>query len=114
MTLEPLTRPDAPALTLEIDHQRVSVPEGTTVLRAAELAGVYVPSLCSHKELSPFGGCRLCTVEIEGARGYPLACSTLATDGMEVTTDTVALREMREEILRLILSRAPLELPAVR
>ena len=92
----------------------VSVPEGTTVLRAAELAGVYVPSLCSHKELTPFGGCRLCTVEIEGARGYPLACSTLVADGMEVTTDTVALREMRQEILRLILSRASLELPAVR
>ena len=107
MTLEPLTRLDAPALSLEIDHQAVSVPAGTTVLRAAELAGVYVPSLCSHKELSPFGGCRLCTVEIEGARGYPLACSTLVADGMEVTTDTVALREMRQEILRLILSEHP-------
>ena len=77
------------------------------MLRAAELAGVYVPSLCSHKELSPFGGCRLCTVEIEGARGYPLACSTLVADGMEVTTNTVALREMRQEILRLILSEHP-------
>ncbi len=107
MTLEPLTRPDAPALALKIDKLPVSVPEGTTVLRAAELAGVYVPSLCSHKELSPFGGCRLCTVEIEGARGYPLACSTLVADGMEVTTDTVALREMRQEILRLILSEHP-------
>ena len=107
MALEPLPRPDAPALRLEIDHQPVSVPEGTTVLRAAELAGVYVPSLCSHRELTPFGGCRLCTVEIEGARGYPLACSTLVADGMEVTTDTVALREMREEILRLILSEHP-------
>ncbi len=107
MKLEPLPRPDAPALRLEVDHLPVSVPEGTTVLRAAELAGVYVPSLCSHKELTPFGGCRLCTVEIEGARGYPLACSTLVQDGMEVTTDTVALREMREEILRLILSQHP-------
>ena len=77
------------------------------MLRAAELAGVYVPSLCSHKELSPFGGCRLCSVEIEGSRGYPLACNTPATEGMAVTTDTVALREMREEILRLILSEHP-------
>ncbi|HUK78196.1 MAG TPA: molybdopterin-dependent oxidoreductase [Thermoleophilia bacterium] len=105
--LERLPRPDAPPVRLEIDHREVSVPEGTSVLRAAELAGVYVPSLCSHKELSPFGGCRLCSVEIEGARGYPLACNTVATEGMAVTTDTVALREMREEILRLILSEHP-------
>jgi predicted molibdopterin-dependent oxidoreductase YjgC len=77
------------------------------VLHAAELAGVYVPSLCSHKELSSFGGCRLCTVEIAGMRGYPLACGTLAEEGMQVTTDTVTLREMRQEILQLILSQHP-------
>ena len=73
-----LPRADARLLALEIDHVRVSVPEGVSVLRAAELAGVPIPSLCSHKELSAFGGCRLCTVEIVGMRGYPLACSTLA------------------------------------
>jgi formate dehydrogenase (NADP+) alpha subunit len=107
VTIEPLPRADARLLHLEVDHLPVSVPEGTTVLRAAEIAGVPVPSLCSHKELTPFGGCRLCTVEIEGLRGYPLACSTLVQDGMQVTTDTVALREMRAEILRLILSEHP-------
>jgi formate dehydrogenase alpha subunit len=107
MRTEPLPRSDAPLARLEVDHHAVSVPEGTTVLQAAEAAGVYVPSLCSHREMSPFGGCRLCTVEIAGMRGYPLACSTLVTDGMEVTTDTVALREMRREILRLILSQHP-------
>jgi len=107
MQTEVLPRLDARLVTLEVDHRPVSVPEGTTVLRAAELAGVYVPSLCSHKELSPFGGCRLCTVEITGVRGYPLACSTVAQDGMQVTTDTVALREMRREILQLILSQHP-------
>jgi predicted molibdopterin-dependent oxidoreductase YjgC len=104
---DPLPRADARPLRLEIDHRPVSVPEGTSVLRAAELAGVYVPSLCSHKELSPFGGCRLCTVEIAGMRGYPLACSTMAGEGMQVTTDTVALREMRAEVLQLILSEHP-------
>ncbi len=102
-----LTRADARPLRLEIDHRAVTVPEGTSVLRAAELAGVYVPSLCSHKELSPFGGCRLCTVEIAGMRGYPLACSTTVDEGMQVTTDTVALREMRSEIVQLILSEHP-------
>ena len=102
-----LPRPDARPVSVAIDHLPVTVPEGTSVLRAAESAGIYVPSLCSHKELSPFGGCRLCTVEIAGMRGYPLACSTLAQDGMQVTTDTVALREMREQILQLILSEHP-------
>ena len=80
--MSPSFVPTPRLLHLEVDHRAVSVPEGTSVLRAAELAGVYVPSLCSHKELTPFGGCRLCTVEIEGLRGYPLACSTLASDGM--------------------------------
>ncbi len=93
--------------TLEIDHREVLFPEGVTVLRAAELNGVYVPALCSHKDLTPFGGCRMCMVEIAGQRGYPLACSTVAVSGMKVLTDTVALRQMRKEILQLILSEHP-------
>lgn len=92
---------------LEIDHREVLFPEGVTVLRAAELNGVYIPSLCSHKDLSPFGGCRMCMVEIEGMRGHPLACSTVAVSGMKVLTDTAALRAMRKEILQLILSEHP-------
>jgi predicted molibdopterin-dependent oxidoreductase YjgC len=102
-----LPRVGARLVELEIDHRAVAAPEGSTVLRAAELAGIYVPSLCFHKELSPFGGCRLCTVEIAGMRGYPLACSTLVQDGMQVTTETLMLREMRQEILQLILSQHP-------
>ena len=105
--LEPLPRPAAATLRLTIDERTIAVPEGTSVLRAAELAGVSVPSLCAHKELSAFGGCRLCAVEIEGVHGFPLACSTLAAEGMTVTTDTATLREMRVEILRLILSDHP-------
>ncbi|UCE60415.1 MAG: molybdopterin-dependent oxidoreductase [Phycisphaerales bacterium] len=92
---------------MEIDHREVSFPEGVTVLRAAELNDVYIPSLCSHKDLSPFGGCRMCIVEIESMRGYPLACSTVAAEGMKVLTDTATLREMRKEILQLILSEHP-------
>ena len=95
-------------LTMDINHREVPFPEGATVLRAAELNGIYIPSLCSHKDLSPFGGCRMCIVEIEGMKGYPLSCNTIATDGMKVLTDTVALREMRSEILQLILSEHPL------
>jgi predicted molibdopterin-dependent oxidoreductase YjgC len=92
---------------MEVNHRNVSFPEGVTVHRAAELAGVYIPSLCSHKDLSPFGGCRLCMVEIEGMRGYPLSCSTVAREGMKVLTDTATLRELRAEILKLILSEHP-------
>jgi formate dehydrogenase alpha subunit len=94
-------------LAMEINHRAVSFPEGISVHRAAELNGIYIPSLCSHKDLSPFGGCRLCMVEIEGMRGYPLACSTSAQEGMKVLTDTVTLRELRQEILKLILSEHP-------
>jgi len=92
---------------MEINHGKVSFPEGVTVHRAAELSGIYIPSLCSHKDLSPFGGCRLCMVEIEGMRGYPLSCNTLAQEGMKVLTDTARVRELRQEILKLILSEHP-------
>jgi predicted molibdopterin-dependent oxidoreductase YjgC len=102
-----MTREEPRTLSLEIDHRKVSFPEGVTVHRAAELNDVYIPSLCSHKDLSPFGGCRLCMVEIEGMRGYPLSCNTLAQEGMKVLTDTAMLRELRAEILKLILSEHP-------
>ncbi len=103
----PIRAKDARTIRLEIDHREVACPEGVSVLRAAELNGVFIPSLCSHKDLSPFGGCRLCMVEIEGQRGYPLACSTIVQAGMHVQTETTALREMRREILELILSEHP-------
>ncbi|MGZ4200150.1 MAG: 2Fe-2S iron-sulfur cluster-binding protein, partial [Thermoleophilia bacterium] len=106
MPPEPLAAPGA-VVQLEVDHTRVSVPRGSSVLTAAAEAGVYVPSLCSHPELSPFGGCRLCAVEIAGMRGYPLACSTLVDEAMEVTTDSDTLRNMRRETLQLILSQHP-------
>ena len=102
-----MAREEPRTLSLEINHRKVSFPEGVTVHRAAELNDVYIPSLCSHKDLSPFGGCRLCMVEIEGMRGYPLSCNTLALEGMKVLTDTAALRELRAEILKLILSEHP-------
>jgi len=102
-----MARKEPRTLTLEINHQAAAFPEGVTVHRAAELNGIDIPSLCSHKDLSPFGGCRLCMVEIEGMRGYPLSCSTIAQEGMRVLTDTAALRDLRKEILKLILSEHP-------
>jgi predicted molibdopterin-dependent oxidoreductase YjgC len=102
-----MARKEPRTLTMEINHRPVTFPEGVTVHRAAELAGIDIPSLCSHKDLSPFGGCRLCMVEIEGMRGYPLSCSTIAQEGMKVLTETATLRELRQEILKLILSEHP-------
>jgi len=107
MSPQPIRAKDARTIAIEIDHRTVGCPEGVSVLRAAELNGFYVPSLCSHKDLTPFGGCRLCMVEIAGMRGYPLACSTVVSEGMKILTDTTALREMRKEILELILSEHP-------
>jgi formate dehydrogenase alpha subunit len=107
VTQKEIMKKNIAMLKMEIDHREVSFPEGVTVLRAAELNNIYIPSLCSHKDLSPFGGCRMCIVEIEGMRGYPLACSTIAQEGMKVLTDTAALRDMHKEILQLILSEHP-------
>ena len=60
---------------LTIDGQTVEVPEGTTVLRAAEQAGIDIPTLCDHQELTPYGGCRLCLVEVEGVRTLQPSCT---------------------------------------
>jgi NADH dehydrogenase/NADH:ubiquinone oxidoreductase subunit G len=102
-----MARKEPKTLPMQIDHRKVYFPEGVTVHRAAELNGIYIPSLCSHKDLSPFGGCRLCIVEIEGVRGYPLSCNTIAREGMKVLTNTQILQELRKEFLQLILSEHP-------
>ena len=64
-------------VSLEIDGMSVSVPEGTSVMRAAALAGVKVPKLCATDTLEPFGSCRLCLVEVKGRPGTPASCTTL-------------------------------------
>ncbi|MBU1698803.1 MAG: molybdopterin-dependent oxidoreductase [Candidatus Eisenbacteria bacterium] len=94
-------------IRMDFNGRTVTAPEGSTVLRAAELNGIYIPTLCSHKDLSPFGGCRMCIVEIEGIRGYPLSCYTTAAEGMKVKTDTKEIVTIRKEILQLILSEHP-------
>ncbi len=75
-------------VTLEIDGQSVTVPAGTSVMRAAVEAGVTVPKLCATDSLEPFGSCRLCLVEIEGRRGYPASCTTPVEAGMKVRTQS--------------------------
>lgn len=94
-------------MKIKIDNRTVRVTDGTTVLDAAEAHKIYVPHLCSHPELTPYGGCRLCIVEIDGIKGYPTACTTKVKEGMTVRTRSGIIQEMRKEIVQLILSEHP-------
>src|ERR1051326_2183559 len=91
-------------VTLEIDGQTVTVPEGTSIMRAAALADVNVPKLCATDTLKAFGSCRLCLVEIEGRRGYPASCTTLVADGIKVKTESPKLSQLRKNVMELYLS----------
>jgi formate dehydrogenase major subunit len=91
-------------ITLTIDGKQVQVPEGTTVLRAAEKAGIEIPTLCDHKHLVPYGSCRLCLVEVEGARTLQPSCTLPAANGMVVYTNTQPVQEARTFVLTLLFS----------
>ncbi|WP_050466970.1 formate dehydrogenase subunit alpha [Herbaspirillum chlorophenolicum] len=101
-------------VTLEIDGVAVTVPAGTSVMRAAVEAGVNVPKLCATDSLEPFGSCRLCLVEIEGKdgrkmKGYPASCTTPCESGMKVQTQTPKLAEIRRGVMELYISDHPLD-----
>ncbi|MEJ2061348.1 MAG: formate dehydrogenase subunit alpha [Gammaproteobacteria bacterium] len=100
---------DSKLVTLTVDGQTVEVPAGTSVMRAAMEAGISVPKLCATDSLEAFGSCRLCTVEIEGRRGYPASCHTLVEPGMVVRTQTPALEKMRRGVMELYISDHPLD-----
>lgn len=92
---------------LTIDNRPIEVPRGFTILQAAQAAGLYIPTLCAHKDLTPYGGCRMCIVEVEGMRGFPTSCTTPAEAGMIVRTQTAQIQSIRNEIFNLILSEHP-------
>ncbi len=96
-------------ITLTINGQSVTAEKGMTVLEAAQAAGIYIPTLCADPDLEPYGGCRLCVVEIEGMRGLPTACTTPATDGMVVRTETPAVNEVRTTVVELLIADHPVE-----
>ncbi len=96
-------------VTLEIDGRPVTVPAGTSVMRAAIEAGINVPKLCATDSLEPFGSCRLCLVEIEGKRGYPASCTTPVEAGMRVSTQTPRLQDLRRNVMELYISDHPLD-----
>lgn len=96
-------------ITLSIDGVQISVPEGSTVMRAAAEAGISIPKLCATDSLEPFGSCRLCLVQIDGRRGYPASCTTPVEEGMVVQTETARLHELRRGVMELYLSDHPLD-----
>ena len=99
-----MNNPSKKMISLKINNRTVEVLEGTTVLRAAEKAGIIIPTLCDHPDLTPFGGCRLCVVDVKGSRLPAASCTLPVIQDMEVTTETPALVESRQMILEMLLS----------
>lgn len=96
-------------IKLRIDDKEIIAVEGQTVLEAARDADIYIPNLCYSPDLKPYGGCRLCVVEIDRMRGLPTACTTPAAEGMVVHTETPALTDARRAVLDLLLAEHPLD-----
>ncbi len=97
------------AVTLTIDGAQVTVPEGTSIMRAAMETGTQIPKLCATDMLEAFGSCRLCLVEIEGRTGTPASCTTPVAEGMVVQTQTDRLKRLRKGVMELYISDHPLD-----
>jgi formate dehydrogenase major subunit len=91
-------------INLTINGKQIEVPEGTTVLEAARRAEIHIPTLCDHKELTPYGGCRLCLVEVEGLRTLQPSCTLPVNNSMVVKTNTPKVLDARQFVLTLIFS----------
>src|SRR4026209_460342 len=96
-------------VTLEIDGVGVTVPEGTSLIRAASSVGNQIPKRCATDTLKAFGSCRLCLVEIDGRRGFPASCTTFVADGIKVRTESPRLTSLRRGVMELYLSDHPLD-----
>jgi formate dehydrogenase major subunit len=102
-------KPGPATVSVEVDGLHVAVPDGTSVMRAAALAGVDIPKLCATDTLDAFGSCRLCLVEIDGRRGTPASCTTPVAEGMVVKTQTPKVAKLRESVMELYISDHPLD-----
>lgn len=102
-------RKSGKSISLEVNGVQVTVPEGSSVMYAANVAGMKVPKLCATDNLEPFGSCRLCLVEIDGRRGYPASCTTPAEAGMKVRTESPKLADLRRGVMELYISDHPLD-----
>src|SRR3546814_483536 len=96
-------------VSLTIDGQNVTLPEGTSIMRAASLLGGSIPKLCATDSVDSFGSCRLCLVEVEGRNGYPASCTTPVAEGMVVRTQTERLKQLRRGVMELYISDHPLD-----
>ncbi|MBS0254865.1 MAG: (2Fe-2S)-binding protein, partial [Proteobacteria bacterium] len=94
----------ADLVTLKIDGREVSVPAGTSVMRAAAECGGQIPKLCATDSVKAYGSCRMCLVEVEGMRGTPASCTTPVQPGMVVRTQTPKLDKLRKGVMELYIS----------
>ena len=96
-------------VSLTIDGREISVPEGTSVMRAASLSDVKIPKLCATEQLEAFGSCRMCLVQIDGMKGLPASCTTPVAQGMVVHTQNKQLADIRRGVMELYISDHPLD-----
>ncbi|MFZ2449528.1 MAG: formate dehydrogenase subunit alpha [Methylovulum miyakonense] len=101
--------PATATVNLEIDGFKVTVPAGTSIMRAASSIGIDIPKLCATDSIEPFGSCRLCLVQIEGGRGMPASCTTPVAEGQKVITQNPRLAEVRRGVMELYISDHPLD-----
>jgi len=101
--------PATATVNLEIDGFKVTVPAGTSIMRAASSIGIDIPKLCATDSIEPFGSCRLCLVQIEGGRGMPASCTTPVSEGQKVITQNPRLAEVRRGVMELYISDHPLD-----
>ena len=97
------------AVNLTIDDKAIEAREGMTILEAARENGIRIPTLCYMKELDPHASCRLCVVEVEGARTFQPSCATQVREGMVVRTNTEAIRKNRKLTLEMIMAHHPVD-----
>src|ERR1700690_3739187 len=102
-------RQSAKLVTLQIDGREITVPEGTSVMRAAALSQIQIPKLCATEQLEAFGSCRMCLVQIDGMKGLPASCTTPVAQGMKVHTQNKQLADVRRGVMELYISDHPLD-----
>src|SRR4030088_3587563 len=94
----PRSRSEA-MVTLTLDGQTVTVPEGTSIMRSAMEIGTAIPKLCATDMVDAFGSCRMCLIEVEGRAGTPASCTTPAMNGIVVHTQTARLKKLRKGVM---------------
>ena len=94
-------------VTLTIDGVAVTVPKGATIMQAADTVGIRIPRLCYHPRLSIEGACRVCVVDVQGARNLVASCHYPAEEGMVVKTHTPEILQLRRDIVELLLDNHP-------